>query len=799
MGTLRRLQEYLTTEFPGALIMPARECGKVPLYKHKGGVYTLEKCLREGIPACTHGSLILLPKELIVVDIDDRGLATEWEARSPAFAATVCCETSKGKHFYFRRTPACNTAGVFDGARQLKSECGGHEIPIDIKTCTKTQTCGVISIPPSRNKRWQRAPMQHEVLNMPDCFVDYFKRLKPQQSTKRKSTQQKTGSPAVDLLPAQHRAAAEPCMLDIEQARQLLRILNPARANNYGDWIQLGWCLHNISPTLLNEWIAFSSSSTKYVEGECEELWAGMRDSGLGIGSLHMWARLDAPHHYKELMATSVFPYIEKCNGSHHEVAQIAHMLLKGKYVCAVAHGRCWYRFNGSLWEEDVENLQLLRDLSTTVREHILQAMSRIASSVSIDDMQSTTGSHATSHADPTRQKCQNLVKLAFKLQDHGFKQCLLAEMRHFFSDKDFLNKLDANPSLLAFSNGVWDMASTPEDMVSLSVGYPYIPEVDHKLRNQVIKYFETLHPDPDQRMYVLRMLSRQLYGDNGSELFHIHAGLNGSAGNGKTKFFTALEYALGSYIQKFKIELLVCKQRGEANRPDPEVATWRGRRILFSTEPNPEDKLHSGILKEKSGGEKVVYRLLFSNQMQEYHPQFKLHLMCNVPPQVDGGDTGVQRRMRILAYQSRFVPASEAKPEEHMYTADPTFIEAFKDDTTIRMEFLRYLLDHYDHGYDYQMPEAVKVNSSRYLNANDAVRQFAEAHIVAAPDGFFTLKEAWGLFVQSGLATNNDKRSVFCQELQRVLHKQCIEQCAPKGHPRLRSVFMGYELVSDS
>jgi hypothetical protein len=158
----------------------------------------------------------------------------------------------------------------------------------------------------------------------------------------------------------------------------------------------------------------------------------------------------------------------------------------------------------------------------------------------------------------------------------------------------------------------------------------------------------------------------------------------------------------------------------------------------------------------------------------------------------------GVQRRMRMLEYRATFVPAAEADPAQHKYVADPTFIERFKSNNAVRVEFFRYVVSFYDHAFDYSMPEAVRVNSSRYLSVNDSIRQFAEAHIAPAPGSFFTLKEARQLFLSSEYATN-DKRSVFCQELQRLLGVICCEQYWPPGaQARVRSAFLNHKLVYD-
>lgn len=85
---------------------------------------------------------------------------------------------------------------------------------------------------------------------------------------------------------------------------QLVDILDVTRADNYTQWMQVGWCLHNIdSQSLLDTWIQFSQKSPKFTTGECERLWYRMRDAGLNIGSLHRWAKEDSPVSYVDIMS----------------------------------------------------------------------------------------------------------------------------------------------------------------------------------------------------------------------------------------------------------------------------------------------------------------------------------------------------------------------------------------------------------------------------------------------------------------------------------------------------------------
>ena len=63
--------------------------------------------------------------------------------------------------------------------------------------------------------------------------------------------------------------------------RLVLECLSYRRAENYEDWINLGWVLRNIDYRLLDTWIEFSKISTAYVEGECQTIWNKMRKDNM--------------------------------------------------------------------------------------------------------------------------------------------------------------------------------------------------------------------------------------------------------------------------------------------------------------------------------------------------------------------------------------------------------------------------------------------------------------------------------------------------------------------------------------
>ena len=128
--SLHKVYKYLVANFPECKIMPTREGGKIPARPHKNGQYMPRDFEKLNSNDFNHGAVIILCDHIIVVDIDEEPFVAQFEVMFPETQQTVTCQTAKGRHYYFQRTPACTEAGITDGARQLKNH-DGTVLPID--------------------------------------------------------------------------------------------------------------------------------------------------------------------------------------------------------------------------------------------------------------------------------------------------------------------------------------------------------------------------------------------------------------------------------------------------------------------------------------------------------------------------------------------------------------------------------------------------------------------------------------------------------------------------------------------
>jgi len=644
--------------------------------------------------------------------------------------------------------------------------------------------------------------------------------------------------------------------LDVNEVRQLVDMLSMERSREYSDWIAVLWCLQN---TLVcyklyrskkfdeqaeddknndfcfsqdekgfkkDMYLIFEAFSAKCPEkfdrSTCMKIWCNHERDGLRVGSLHMWAQKDNPEAYKKFRMECLVKMVTKCMPQHDFVAQEFFNYVAEKYV--YAGDKRWFFFDGFLWKEDKENIKLMQCLGKHFRKDVFKVYFHLNAEVNRLKCCVDVVSHDIERFEKEKNeemknfkiiemnrlgvlrknmfmeatKCNHLFN---KLGDVCFMKNVLCALSLHLYDGDFVENLDSKPHLLAFNNGVWDFKSNsfrpsyPWDMVCKSVGYNYNPKINSEIAEKVDSYWKNIHPIEDQREYVIKTFARQLYGDKGSNLFHLHAGYKASASNGKSTFFEILEAALGEYVHKFGVEYITSK-RGEAGKPMPEFEHWKGTRIIFCTEPTQDDKINSGVMKEYSGGEKLSYRLLNKSLINCFKPMFKMHLMCNNTPIIDGDDLGVQRRIRKVDYMSEFKDTDCVDESRHIFKKDEGLVENLLSNEDFRMEFLRKLLDNYDYDYEFPMPPTIKDSSKIFLHENDPVGGFIDEWIVKAPGKFLPMKTIKDSYRMSDFYT--PKKAIDKNQVERHLRVDFLPMKCIEGKTH-RNVFEGFEIVDPS
>lgn len=311
---------------------------------------------------------------------------------------------------------------------------------------------------------------------------------------------------------------------DIEFAKKLAGILSSSRAVEYKSWIEVGWCLHNIDNSLLDSWIEFSKKSTKYEDGECENLWSGMKKRNLGMGSLCRWARIDNPSKFEEYRRINLKNYIEKsasCTSYH--VAKVLYQMYRYQFICGSLKYKTWYEYRNHRWHQVEEGIFLRKKISNELVNEYIKVS---------NDYNNKALESDNSEKELYLKKKNKFDEIGLKLCSTKFKRDVMSEALELFYDPYFIDKLDSNRSLIGFENGVFDLNNyefrdgRPEDYLSLSTKIDYVDYDDdlEEIQN-VFTIMEQIHPDPCMREYVLSLLASCLSGHILDQKFHIWTG----------------------------------------------------------------------------------------------------------------------------------------------------------------------------------------------------------------------------------------------------------------------------------
>ena len=516
----------------------------------------------------------------------------------------------------------------------------------------------------------------------------------------------------------------------IEKALKLTAMFSNKRSNDYHAWLRVGWALHNTDVSLLDTWIGFSKRSKKFKEGECEQLWANMKDDGYTIRSLMLWAKEDSPDDYKNF-TQEYFNNILKSNNNinnTYSIAKALHCKYSDRFVCADPKNHIWYYYENHRWNRTNNGGKLItlmsRDFSSYYAKKAGQYNVKAASA---DEVTRKT----------LLEEAKTFNTISSKLMDISFKEKIMKEAQYIFFEDDFAGRLNQKKHLICFTNGVYDLAikkfrdGHPDDHISFctNVHYkeynpdnPYIKKIDN--------FFKTVLTNKNVRDYFLSRLSTCVSGENREEQVYF---CTGSGSNGKSLTFSLVAKALGDYYISCPITIITRKRNGAGNA-SPELERLDGPRCGVFQEPEGDEQVNVGIFKELSGNDRFMVRGLYK-EPREIQPQLKYWLTCNDLPKIPSDDGGTWRRIRVIDFASKFVE----KPDPNIPNQFPIDYSLKESIELWAPAFAAYLIHIYTTMYDVKNkvkePEEVLCATNKYRKEQDLFREYYDLFIVITDD----------------------------------------------------------------
>lgn len=536
------------------------------------------------------------------------------------------------------------------------------------------------------------------------------------------------------------------------QVEKLIPLLSMERATDYNDWIQVGWTLFNIfdgSDEGYEHWITFSKKCpASFDEGVCHSEWNKMTKKEITIGTLKFMARMDNYEKYTEISKEFARPFLEKCaklDCTHYDLAQALFQKYESEFVCASITNKVWYQFQDHIWKRIEEGNSLREKLSNEVVKDYEFFANEIVKKISICDSEEEAAVH--------KNRLKGIKKLLRNLKNSPFKTNVMKEAMEVFYQEGFLQKLDSNPYLIAFQNGVFDLLQhrfrpgRPDDYISIKMPIHYNEDLthDHDRIKDINEYFEKIFPDKTVRDYFLDISSEVFVGFNSHKIVQVWTG---EGDNGKSVTQALFEKMLGPYNIKLPTSLITGK-RTQSSAACPElVRAGNGARFAMLQEPDAKDVINVGMLKELSGNDTFFARGLYK-EGAEITPMFKLALICNETPKLPYNDKAAWNRIRVIPFESVFTSNAPETVEEQLalkrFPKDPHF-----SDKIPRMveAFAWFLLERY-HVKPRVLKEPPKVMfaTQSYQKKNDVFQQYIDELIIHKEGTSILLNDMYATF----------------------------------------------------
>ena len=526
-------------------------------------------------------------------------------------------------------------------------------------------------------------------------------------------------------------------------SEKLLPMLADWRSEDRNEWMTIGWILFNIGegcPEALDQWMDFSARcGEKFDESNCIYEWERMVTKELTLGTLRYYASVDNPEAYKEFKKEQAEHYVkEALNGSHNDIAKVLYAEYGNEFVCASIVTRTWYQFDKHKWEPIEEGVFLREKISDEIVDRFVKmGQEMMAALGAVDDV----GDKASHNA-----RIKQIQKIINNLKSAPYKANIMKEAMEVFYDRRFREKLDTNPYLIAFKNGVYDLKlnvfrpGRPEDFISKSLPIDYV-EYDQgdEMVQEVYNYLEKVFPDKSVRTYFMDQSSDVFVGGNSQKVVIFWTG---EGDNAKSVTQGLFEKMLGPLAIKFNTTVVTGKKPASGSAYADLARAGGGVRWAVLEEPDGDEMVNVGVLKHLSGNDSFYARDLFERGKdgREITPMFKLIFIClagdtsiSLPSGMSLSIEKMSGNKTVLSWDEkidRIVPTQQHKflkkgrqkcltivladgrkitctPEHKFLTAQNEWVEAkniVKDFTTLKMSVNNPLCDDIFDNHDYKL-----------------------------------------------------------------------------------------------
>ncbi|AVG46849.1 DNA primase [Acanthamoeba polyphaga mimivirus] len=357
----------------------------------------------------------------------------------------------------------------------------------------------------------------------------------------------------------------------------------------------------------------------------------------------------------------------------------------------------------------------------------------------------------------------------------------IIEAMQTFYCDKNIYEKLDSvNNYVIGFNNGVYDLKNNifrnadPNELISCSTGYDYniIDEIYIKIIEELL---ENIFPDPEEKAYIVSVLSLGLVGVNENEDFHF---FEGSGGNGKGLLETLTRLTLGDYCGTIDGKHFYKNNNINPKSASPELASNKNSRIVFVNELNSQQDLEDTLIKKITGRDPIECRDLYKG-LFKYVAKYSLIFLSNWKLKIDCSDEANVRRIKYESFPNKFV---ENPIQSNHRKLNIKLKEDINENVNYRLAFFHVLLKYYNiyvkNGNKLTIPKRFKDETDKFIGKSDPIGEFIKDCIIENPKKIIKSSDLYKAFNKYNEDESNISTTLFKQILEKKGYKSIKNSC---------------------
>lgn len=315
------------------------------------------------------------------------------------------------------------------------------------------------------------------------------------------------------------------------------------------------------------------------------------------------------------------------------------------------------------------------------------------------------------------------------------------------YTDDGFINKLDINPNLIGFSNGVLDLRESLDkvrktidgEYVSMTTGFDFVINDEvKKYGRKIFHIIDSMFQNQDITEFVLKSLAKCLKGDNNIEEWSLF--FRGVGSNGKGLLDCLLKCAMGEYHCSLDYKVFTHIQ---SNNRSVELHSVAKKRYCTVSEPPKIFTINADVFKKWTGNDEITVRNNYATEMTVFKAPTTA-FQANHQLKFEGDTQGNSLKRRIIAveFPYKFTDFPDPKkPNEKQKNKD---LKKDCENDNFKMGMMYLLITYYkkymSEGLE-KIPVAIQKYTNEYTNNLSNEKEWFDSNLLIDYENGYSIK----------------------------------------------------------